>query len=174
MTIVTMIFIHAYSCLFSFSVMQQQTSVYPNMMPNQQQNVYNQVGGNPTLSRTASQTPLPMSNQQWSSNQPMSVSRTPQQQQQQQQHGYNQVWIESMSDTNTHLRASLDDATGSSTTAAAALCHSTAATTTTTLLIHSWRSNGLLLFFFFVCLVVISVRYNCFCSPPSIDEQHLF
>ena len=173
MTIVTMIFIHDCSWLFSFSVMQQQqTSVYPNMMPNQQQNVYNQVGGNPTLSRAASQTPIPMSNQQWSTNQPMSVSRTPQQQQQQQQqHGYNQVWTESVSDTNIHLCAFLDDATGFSTAAAAAaLCHSTTATTTTALLIRSWRSNGFLLFFF----VVISVRYNCFCSPPSIDEQHLF
>ncbi len=49
--------------------MPQQTSVYPNMMNNQQQNVYNPTPGNPALNRTPSQTPMAMSNQQWSNNQ---------------------------------------------------------------------------------------------------------
>jgi hypothetical protein len=69
-------------------MMQQQTPVYPNMISNQQQNVYNQAAGNPALNRTPSQTPMSMSNQQWSNNQTMNVGR---QQQQQQQNAYNQV-----------------------------------------------------------------------------------
>jgi hypothetical protein len=65
-------------------MMPQQTSVYPNMMTNQQQNVYNPTSGNPALNRTPSQTPMSMSNQQWSNNQQMNVGRQP-------QNAYNQV-----------------------------------------------------------------------------------
>ena len=54
---------------------QQQTPVYPSMMSNQQQNVYNPVTGNPSLNRTPSQTPMSISNQQWPTNQAMNVVR---------------------------------------------------------------------------------------------------
>ncbi len=64
--------------------MPQQTSVYQNMMNNQQQNVYNPTSGNPTLNRTPSQTPMSMSNQQWPNNPTMNVGRQP-------QNTYNQV-----------------------------------------------------------------------------------
>lgn len=64
--------------------MPQQTPVYPNMMGNQAQNVYNQTAGNPTMNRTPNQTPMSISNQQWSNNQTMNVGR-------QQQNAYNQV-----------------------------------------------------------------------------------
>jgi hypothetical protein len=65
-------------------MMPQQTSVYQNMMNNQQQNVYNPTAGNPTLNRTPNQTPMSMSNQQWSNNPAMNVGRQP-------QNAYNQV-----------------------------------------------------------------------------------
>jgi hypothetical protein len=58
--------------------MQQQASVYSNMIANQQQTVYNSVGSNPTLNRTPSQTPMPMSAQAWSTNQTMNIARQPQ------------------------------------------------------------------------------------------------
>jgi len=67
-------------------MMPQQPSVYQNMMNNQQQNVnvYNPTPGNPTLNRTSSQTPMSISNQQWSNNPTMNVGRQP-------QNAYNQV-----------------------------------------------------------------------------------
>jgi hypothetical protein len=68
-------------------MMPQQPSVYQNMMNNQQQqnvNVYNSTPGNPTLNRTSSQTPMSISNQQWSNNPTMNVGR-------QSQNAYNQV-----------------------------------------------------------------------------------
>ncbi|CAF2400021.1 unnamed protein product [Rotaria sp. Silwood2] len=66
------------------TMMPQQTSVYPNMISNQQQNVYNPTAGNPTLNRTPNQTPMSISNQQWSNNQTMNVNRQP-------QNAYNQM-----------------------------------------------------------------------------------
>ena len=67
-------------------MMQQQPGVYPNMINNQQQqNVYNPTSGNPTLNRTPSQTPMSISNQQWSNNPTMNVGRQP-------QNAYNQVY----------------------------------------------------------------------------------
>ncbi|CAF0940583.1 unnamed protein product [Rotaria sordida] len=66
------------------NMMPQQTSVYPNMISNQQQNVYNPTAGNPTLNRTPNQTPMSISNQQWSNNQTMNVNRQP-------QNAYNQM-----------------------------------------------------------------------------------
>jgi len=67
-------------------MMPQQPSVYQNMMNNQQQNVYNPNAGNPTLTRTPSQAPMAMSNQQWANNPTMNVARQP-------QNAYNQVKI---------------------------------------------------------------------------------
>lgn len=54
-------------------MMPQQSSVYSNMMGNQQQNVFNQTAGN----RTPSQTPMSISNPQWTNNQTMNVARQP-------------------------------------------------------------------------------------------------
>ncbi len=60
-------------------MMPQQPAVYQNMMNNQQQqNLYNSNPGNPALNRTPSQTPMPMSNQQWTNNPTMNVGRQPQ------------------------------------------------------------------------------------------------
>ena len=58
-------------------MMQQQTPAYSNMMSNQQPNVYNTGPGNPAMNRTANQTPMPMSNQQWQNTQAMNVGRQP-------------------------------------------------------------------------------------------------
>lgn len=65
-------------------MMQQQTPIYPNMMNNQQQNVYNPAGNNPAMNRTPSQTPMSIQNQQWSNNSAMNVNRQP-------TNAYNQV-----------------------------------------------------------------------------------
>ncbi len=53
--------------------MPQQSSGYQNMMNNQQANVYNPTGGNPTLNRTTNQPPMSMSNQQWANRPPQNA-----------------------------------------------------------------------------------------------------
>ena len=54
-------------------MMPQQSNVYQGMMNNQQANVYNQTGGNPTLNRTPSQPPMTMPNQQWPNRPPQNA-----------------------------------------------------------------------------------------------------
>ena len=101
-------------------MMQQQTPVYPNMMNNQQQNVYNSAGNNPVMNRTPSQTPMSIQNQPWSNNSAMSVNRQP-------TNAYNQVEVLLKSIIQIcFCHAHLDDGTRCSTT-------TTTATTTTTL-----------------------------------------
>ena len=56
-------------------MMPQQSPAYTNVMNNQQQNIYSSTAGNPTISRTPNQTPMSISNQQWTTNQTVNVGR---------------------------------------------------------------------------------------------------
>ena len=55
-------------------MISQQSSVYPNMMNNQQPNMYNPTN----VIRTPNQTPMSVSNPQWPSNQTLNIVRQPQ------------------------------------------------------------------------------------------------
>lgn len=127
--------------------MQQQTPVYPTMMNNQGQNVYNPAANNPALNRTPSQTPMSIQNQQqWTNNSTMNVNRPP-------NNAYNQVkrFVRSWTFL-LHHHVHLDDGTWCSTTTT--LCRSTA----TALSIEMFDDC----FLFFVCSLL-------FCSILSLS-----